>query len=79
MNGEVPRAIGWVDEDKVLYKSGPLYQVEYARVVIDEAHNLRNPNTLISQFPLSLKADYRWVSLAIPQSLQTAPKFPCRL
>jgi len=62
VNGEVPPQIGWVNEEKVVHRSGPLYEVEYVRVVIDEAHNLRNNGTLLSLFANALIASFRWVN-----------------
>ena len=44
-----------------MWKSGPLYEVRYERVIIDEAHNMRNHNTIIANFARALQTTYRWV------------------
>ena len=38
----------------------PVVGIKYHRIIIDEAHNIRNKNTRVSRAVTRLKATYRW-------------------
>lgn len=41
--------------------SSPLHDISWLRVVLDEGHVVRNPNTQMSKAVLDLKAKRRWI------------------
>ncbi|KAF7350506.1 putative ATP-dependent helicase C23E6.02 [Mycena venus] len=45
---------------------GLLFQVDFYRVVLDEAHNIRNKRTRVSRAVTDLNAKYRWCLTATP-------------
>jgi SNF2 family DNA or RNA helicase len=44
----------------------PLFQVHWKRVILDEAHMIRNPDTAMSQGAAALTSDYRWCVTGTP-------------
>ncbi|XP_034433159.1 helicase-like transcription factor isoform X1 [Hippoglossus hippoglossus] len=44
----------------------PLHGISWLRVVLDEGHIIRNPNTQMSKAVLDLKADRRWILSGTP-------------
>ncbi|EGG04160.1 uncharacterized protein MELLADRAFT_117156 [Melampsora larici-populina 98AG31] len=50
--------------------TGPLLEIDWYRVVIDEAQNIRNPKSKLSRAVCALKSIYRW-------SLSGTPIFNC--
>ncbi|KAJ6455500.1 SNF2 family N-terminal domain-containing protein [Mycena vitilis] len=47
-------------------KSGALFKVQWRRVVLDEAHNIRNRNTKIAVACCQLQAKFRWCLTGTP-------------
>ena len=45
---------------------GVLHQIEWHRVVLDEAHYIKNPNTRTSESCRGLKSKYRWAMTGTP-------------
>ncbi|XP_051942734.1 helicase-like transcription factor isoform X2 [Hippocampus zosterae] len=45
--------------------SSPLHDINWLRVVLDEGHVVRNPNTQMSKAVLDLKAKRRWILSAV--------------
>lgn len=39
---------------------GPLFRTKFLRVVLDEAHLIRNKNTKVAKAAWDLEAEYRW-------------------
>uniref|UniRef100_A0A915K295 SNF2 N-terminal domain-containing protein n=1 Tax=Romanomermis culicivorax TaxID=13658 RepID=A0A915K295_ROMCU len=39
----------------------PLFQIDWLRIVLDEAHMIRNPNSRMAHACCALRADRRWV------------------
>ncbi|KAM9805204.1 transcription termination factor 2 [Neosynchiropus ocellatus] len=54
------------ETDSVPSNSGPLMQVAWARVVLDEAHNIKNPKVQTSMAVCQLKSDARWAVTGTP-------------
>lgn len=46
--------------------SSPLHKINWLRVVLDEGHNIRNPNALQSKAALELMAERRWILSGTP-------------
>jgi SNF2 family DNA or RNA helicase len=47
-------------------KGGVIHQIEWSRLIFDEAHHLRNDNTAIFSGAFKLKADVRWLVTGTP-------------
>lgn len=45
----------------VFQNKSPLHAVSWLRVVLDEGHVIRNPNTQMSKAVLHLRAQRRWI------------------
>lgn len=43
-----------------------LFQVRWERVILDEAHTIRNPKTMLAQGVVQLDAKYRWCLTGTP-------------
>ncbi|SPO05925.1 uncharacterized protein DNG_08614 [Cephalotrichum gorgonifer] len=48
------------------YSEGPLSKVRWRRVILDEGHNIRNPNCLASLAACKLRAKSRWACTGTP-------------
>ncbi|CAB3361018.1 Hypothetical predicted protein [Cloeon dipterum] len=46
--------------------SGTLFQVRWERIILDEAHTIRNPKTQIAQGAYQLEGKYRWCLTGTP-------------
>ncbi|XP_059483687.1 transcription termination factor 2-like [Neocloeon triangulifer] len=46
--------------------SGTLFQVKWERVILDEAHTIRNPKTQLAQGAYQLQSKYRWCLTGTP-------------
>ncbi|XP_012271112.1 transcription termination factor 2 [Orussus abietinus] len=47
-------------------KSSPLYKINWKRVILDEAHVVRNPKSQVSEAVCGLMADKRWALTGTP-------------
>lgn len=62
----------WTEEDeaewseKASEQMKPLFTINWRRVVIDEAQNIRNRNTKVSRASTYLNANYRWCLTGTP-------------
>lgn len=62
----------WTEEEEADWaedasqQNDPLFRINWRRVVIDEAQNIRNRDTRVSRASLYLKAEYRWCLTGTP-------------
>lgn len=54
----------WLQE--ILNKRGPLHRFPWLRVVLDEGHQIANPETQIASACFNLIADYKWILTGTP-------------
>ncbi|THY10671.1 hypothetical protein D6D02_06237 [Aureobasidium pullulans] len=47
-------------------KRGPLHRYGFLRVVLDEGHQIANPETLVSKACFNLVADFKWILTGTP-------------
>ncbi|ELR13499.1 SNF2 family Nterminal domain containing protein [Acanthamoeba castellanii str. Neff] len=63
-------ARGWSSEDDarafVRRRLGPLHQMTWFRVVLDEGHIIRNESTQAAKAAYALKSKYRWIMSGTP-------------
>ncbi|KAL8286684.1 hypothetical protein RQP46_004212 [Phenoliferia psychrophenolica] len=64
------------DDFVTLKKAGPLYNVSWYRVVLDEAQNIRNRSTKISRSVSHIDALYRWCLTGTPITNSLSDLFP---
>ena len=50
----------------VLQKDSPLHKIKWLRVILDEGHTIRNPQTRLTKAMLDLEASRRWVLTGTP-------------
>lgn len=58
-------------DDKLLikkkpYEKSPLLCIQWERIILDEAHKIKNPNTMTAQAVYSLKTSYHWAVTGTP-------------
>lgn len=58
----------WFDEDKDDKRKveGPLFEVNFHRIILDEAQLIRNPFTRASKAVAELQGKYRWCLTGTP-------------
>ncbi|CAD0113514.1 unnamed protein product [Aureobasidium uvarum] len=61
---EDDRAAFWLEN--IQEKRGPLHKYKFLRIVLDEGHQIANPETQIAQACFNLVADYKWVLTGTP-------------
>ncbi|WWC89419.1 uncharacterized protein L201_004343 [Kwoniella dendrophila CBS 6074] len=54
------------NKDKPTYEGGNLYDHEFLRIVLDEAHNIKNRTALVSKACYDLKGQRRWALTGTP-------------
>lgn len=47
-------------------KRGPLHQIHFRRIVLDEGHYIRNPEAQVSVAIRSLIGDFKWILSGTP-------------
>eukprot|EP01080_Neovahlkampfia_damariscottae_P012576 gene12576-6396_t len=65
--------------DYKLYNSkniAPLFEINYHRVILDEAHLIKNKNSLQSQACMDLKSTYKWAMTGTPLSNSIDDLYP---
>ncbi|KAF4973910.1 hypothetical protein FZEAL_9136 [Fusarium zealandicum] len=55
---------------------GPLFHINWYRVILDEAHQIKNHSTRIAQACFQLKSKYRWALTGTPLSNSVQEIFP---
>ncbi|ORX36723.1 SNF2 family N-terminal domain-domain-containing protein [Kockovaella imperatae] len=53
-------------KDKPSYEGGSIYDHEFLRIVLDEAHNIKNRTALVSKACFELKGQRRWALTGTP-------------
>lgn len=53
-------------KDKLSYEGGSIYDHEFLRIVLDEAHNIKNRTALVSKACYELKGQRRWALTGTP-------------
>jgi len=69
-----PSDISWKQCPEIKFSSnratldfmGPLFSIEYSRIIVDEAHNMRNPNTQLALMCNALRSRSRWALTGTP-------------
>ncbi|CAD6588890.1 MAG: DNA helicase rad5 [Tremellales sp. Tagirdzhanova-0007] len=54
------------NKDKASYEGGNIYDHEFLRIVLDEAHNIKNRTALVSKACYELKGQRRWALTGTP-------------
>ncbi|WWC70296.1 uncharacterized protein I206_104246 [Kwoniella pini CBS 10737] len=54
------------NKDKPTYEGGSLYDHDFLRIVLDEAHNIKNRTALVSKACYELKGQRRWALTGTP-------------
>lgn len=47
-------------------KNGPIFQIKWRRIILDEAHTIRNPKAITSLACCELGAESRWALTGTP-------------
>lgn len=68
-------ALEWEDPYKSMKESGILYDMLWYRVILDEAHTIRNRSTRLSKAVCKLDAVFRWALTGSPFVNNTADYF----
>ncbi|KAH0361101.1 Calcium/proton exchanger, partial [Aureobasidium melanogenum] len=61
---EAEREAFWMEN--IYEKRGPLHKHRFLRIVLDEGHQIANPDTLTAQACFNLVADHKWILTGTP-------------
>ncbi|KIR74274.1 DNA repair protein RAD5 [Cryptococcus deuterogattii CA1014] len=61
------------NKDRPNYEGGSVYDHEFLRIVLDEAHNIRNRLAMVSKACYELKGERRWVLTGTPIKIKSHP------
>ncbi|KAI4769967.1 hypothetical protein E4T52_14995 [Aureobasidium sp. EXF-3400] len=61
---EAEREAFWLE--RIYNKRGPLHKHRFLRIVLDEGHQIANPETLTAQACFNLVADHKWILTGTP-------------
>jgi len=57
---------GWNREDGIVKEDSVLHAIKYHRVILDEAHSIKQRTTGVARACFALKADYKWCLSGTP-------------
>ena len=57
---------GWKREDGIVKENSVIHAIDYHRLVLDEAHNIKSRTTGVAKACFALKADYKWCLSGTP-------------
>ncbi|KIR25722.1 DNA repair protein RAD5 [Cryptococcus deuterogattii LA55] len=61
------------NKDRPNYEGGSVYDHEFLRIVLDEAHNIRNRLAMVSKACYELKGERRWALTGTPIKIKSHP------
>ena len=57
---------GWKRDDGLLKENSKIHAIKYHRLILDEAHNIKQRTTGVAKACFALKADYKWCLSGTP-------------
>ncbi|KAL8781782.1 MAG: hypothetical protein Q9203_000119 [Teloschistes exilis] len=57
---------GWKRDDGIIKENSKIHAINYHRLILDEAHNIKTRTTGVARACFALKADYKWCLSGTP-------------
>ncbi|EKG16010.1 SNF2-related protein [Macrophomina phaseolina MS6] len=57
---------GWSRQDEIIKEASPIHAIEYHRLILDEAHSIKQRTTGVAKACFALKGKYKWCLSGTP-------------